>query len=491
MAFRLTVRAPEAVPEVIAPRRPEASKRRKPRDSAYALVLVAVDGLAVFLAFLLAFTFRSSVLPKFEYPLRDTVPLDPYLNMPWLLLIWPLVFYYERLYRRGVGPWDEVIRILKAVSFGALLMMGTTFFYQVGDQYSRVVVVGTWLFALITVPALRGYVRTRFLLPYFPVHSLVVTTEHAGEALARRLKVLDSCGYRHLGTLALDMTKHDRQLLTEIHRAIVKHQPEEIMLYPEGMHEDDFRRALRCVESAGCSARIISTLPIVLKLTSVHNFDGLILFDLQHGLEQPANRALKRVIDLVGSILLLIGSLPVFLLLAILIKLDSRGPVFYSQRRLNSMGRTFRCFKFRTMHRDADERLRQWMSSGDERAAEFKVAFKLKHDPRVTRVGKFLRRTSLDELPQLWNVLRGEMSLVGPRPIVPEEIDKYGDDFRYLLMTKGGMTGMWQVSGRTDVNYAERVALDIYYIRNWSVWADFVILLRTVQIIFGKRSGAY
>jgi Undecaprenyl-phosphate galactose phosphotransferase WbaP len=173
-----------------------------------------------------------------------------------------------------------------------------------------------------------------------------------------------------------------------------------------------------------------------------------------------------------------------------LIKLDSPGPVLFGHRRLGAGDEHFLCLKFRTMHVDAERMLNEHLQGRPSLQAEWEQNHKLRDDPRVTRVGHFLRKTSLDELPQLWNVLRGEMSLTGPRPIVDAEVPKYGKDYELYRRIRPGMSGIWQVGGRNDMDYKERVALDSYYVRNWSVWLDIIILVRTVKTVLLGR-GAY
>lgn len=183
-------------------------------------------------------------------------------------------------------------------------------------------------------------------------------------------------------------------------------------------------------------------------------------------------------------------ALPVGLLLAVAIVLDTRGPVFYTQVRMGKGWRRFRLFKFRSMVENADEVLKRHLKEHPDQAIEWESKHKLKNDPRITRVGRLLRKTSLDELPQLWNVLRGDMSIVGPRPIVAEEIAKYGPAFSVYSKVQPGLTGLWQVSGRTDLSYRRRTELDTEYVRKWSPWLDAKILLKTVRVVL-LGHGAY
>jgi lipopolysaccharide/colanic/teichoic acid biosynthesis glycosyltransferase len=201
---------------------------------------------------------------------------------------------------------------------------------------------------------------------------------------------------------------------------------------------------------------------------------------------QQANRYSKALLDYAVVIPTIIFILPLLIILALAVKLDSPGPVIYRRRVLGRDGRVFNAFKFRTMYVNGDEILAQY----PKLRAELNVNYKLKHDPRVTRIGQLLRKYSLDELPQLFNILFQDMSLIGPRIITPNEIAKYGWHGRTLVTVLPGLTGLWQVSGRSDTSYDERVVLDMHYINNWSIWLDIKILLQTVPAVL-RGDGAY
>jgi len=210
----------------------------------------------------------------------------------------------------------------------------------------------------------------------------------------------------------------------------------------------------------------------------------------QHRLPATITGSAKRCVDFVLSAVGGVCILPLLLLIVVLIKWQSPGPAFYCQERIGRHGRRFRVWKFRTMIQDADRVLADFLANSPERQEEWNRTHKLQDDPRITAIGRLLRKTSLDELPQVWNVLRGEMSLVGPRPIVSAEIVKYEDRFSDYCRVLPGITGLWQVSGRSDTTYAERVALDSYYARHYSSWLDIYILLMTVRVVL-FRQGAY
>ncbi len=215
----------------------------------------------------------------------------------------------------------------------------------------------------------------------------------------------------------------------------------------------------------------------------------VLLIQLRNNLASGLYRTLKRTFDIVVSSALLALLSPLLAYVALKISKDG-GPPIFGHTRIGRDGKAFKCLKFRSMVVNAQEILSKLLATDPEAKAEWDKDFKLKNDPRINEIGHFLRKTSLDELPQLWNVLKGEMSLVGPRPIVQDELSRYGDDVAYYLLARPGMTGLWQVSGRNNVDYATRVYLDSWYVKNWSLWSDIAILFKTVGVVT-DRSGAY
>lgn len=213
------------------------------------------------------------------------------------------------------------------------------------------------------------------------------------------------------------------------------------------------------------------------------------LLRVRNNLRRWPARFTKRLFDITASTVLLVLLLPLMLWTAIRIRRDG-GHAIFAHHRVGRQGRRFPCFKFRSMVTDAEERLQTLLEESPELKAQWDRDHKIKDDPRISPVGHFLRRTSLDELPQLFNVLRGEMSLVGPRPVIAAELERYGDDAQYYLMVRPGITGLWQVSGRNDVDYDTRVYLDTWYVKNWSMWYDIAILFKTLRVVI-RRDGAY
>ncbi|MDR0382984.1 MAG: undecaprenyl-phosphate galactose phosphotransferase WbaP [Spirochaetaceae bacterium] len=234
--------------------------------------------------------------------------------------------------------------------------------------------------------------------------------------------------------------------------------------------------------------------PSFLNLTNIwmniRDFNGMLGFASTNNLKLRWNRITKRLLDIfivvtAGAIIL-----PFLLIVALLVKLTSKGPVLYGHTRIGMNGKPFKVYKFRTMASNAEQVLARLLASDPKMREEWERSHKLKNDPRVTPLGKFLRMTSIDEFPQLINILKGEMSLVGPRPVVEAERIKYGDSFDLIFSTLPGLTGLWQVSGRSDANYFDRVSFDTYYLQSWSIWLDLWILYKTIGVVLSRR-GAY
>jgi Undecaprenyl-phosphate galactose phosphotransferase WbaP len=224
--------------------------------------------------------------------------------------------------------------------------------------------------------------------------------------------------------------------------------------------------------------------------TRHEQIDGLSGIHLQQNLLLPLPRMTKRLLDVVFTLAGGVALLPLLFYIAVAVKMSSRGPVLFSSPRIGRDGRRFKMWKFRSMLINGDAVLEDYFATYPEYREEYEVTHKLRWDPRITRIGRFIRKTSLDELPQLWNVLVGEMSLVGPRPILLEEEVRYGEYYPLYTLVAPGITGLWQVSGRSNTSYGERLQLVAYYVRNWSLWLDIYLLLKTLRIVLFGR-GAY
>jgi exopolysaccharide biosynthesis polyprenyl glycosylphosphotransferase len=275
----------------------------------------------------------------------------------------------------------------------------------------------------------------------------------------------------------------------DIRRIVAEHRIEDLIVATTALSRDELLQLYEEINPvSGVYLRLSSGLyEILTARVTVRAFGTMPLLSLDKVRLEPGEAYIKTAMEYSLALLALLVLWPLLLVIALCIKLDSVGPILYRRRVLGVSGIQFDAFKFRTMHVNGAELLQQ----RPEAAEQLRTNHKLKDDPRVTRVGRWLRKVSLDELPQLFNVLLGQMSLVGPRMITPEETEKYGRHKLNLLTVKPGLTGLWQVSGRSDLSYDERVRLDMYYIRNYSVWLDLqILLIETLPAVFRSR-GAY
>jgi len=461
------------------------------------LLLLAVDWLMVVAAEELAYALRQSWLPI----------ANPNFYIPgfYLYLLVPAIFLAflqsSNTKIRRFPTWKMAQIVFRAVCFSLLTIILLMYFGKVGAVVSRLFVAMTGVFAFIFV------VSARFLLREFlnrkHLMQIPVLFVGAGETAAELVKTLEAqggCGMKVVGFVA-DTPMAAR--LAGRYRILGRLSNLERVLHMTGVqHVIVTATGLPAAEQVHIINRIQPYVKNVIFVPDllgapVSNMDidglldnSLMLLRFRNNLAHWYNRALKRVFDLVLSLLGLIVVLPVTLVIAVLIRMDSPGPVFFAHRRVGQGGREFPCYKFRSMVPDAENVLKDYLATHPEAREEWERDFKLKDDPRITRIGAFLRKTSLDELPQFFNVLKGDMSLVGPRPIITAEIPKYGEYFADFCLVPPGITGMWQVNGRSDTTYEERVQMDTWYVRNWSVWIDVIYLLKTVAVVL-MRKGAY
>jgi Undecaprenyl-phosphate galactose phosphotransferase WbaP len=259
---------------------------------------------------------------------------------------------------------------------------------------------------------------------------------------------------------------------------------------PEIGEQELSRLMIRSVSAFRYNILVPSYLNMTNIWMSIRDFNGMLGFASTNHLELWWNRMYKRALDLFIVITGGIVILPFLLVIALLIKCTSKGAALYGHPRIGKNGKPIKVYKFRTMRSNAAVILEQMLASDPKIREEWEQSHKLKHDPRITPLGKFLRKTSIDEFPQLINVIKGEMSLVGPRPVVEDEKIKYGDNFDRIFSTPPGLTGLWQVSGRSDTGYFDRVSFDTYYLQSWSLWLDLWVLYKTIGVVLGRK-GAY
>lgn len=424
----------------------------------------------------------------------------------WIALHWALAFccvgwYSIRLrhyfYRKTF--WFELKEILRTLVIFAIIEIAVVAFTT--WSFSRFLWVLTWGFVLVLVPAMRMLVKR--ILDSFGLWQRDTWIIGSGVNAHEAYKAISS--ERNLGLKIIGFIYSDGGIsagdnidgipvsLNELKWLDNIGTKTQFIVAVES-HQGDMRNAwLRNFMIKGF--RYVSVIP-TLRGMPLDSTDmsfifshEVMIFRVQQNLAKWSSRLIKRVFDIAGSLAIIAILSPILLYISRKVKKDG-GPAIYGHERIGKGGKPFKCLKFRSMVINSKEVLEHLLDNDPEAKKEWEATFKLKNDPRITKIGKFLRRTSLDELPQLFNVLKGEMSLVGPRPIITAELERYNDEVDYYLLSKPGMTGLWQVSGRSDVDYETRVYLDAWYVKNWSMWNDIAILFKTIAVVL-RKDGAY
>lgn len=467
---------------------------------AYTLLLLVSDSVMLALAFWLAFQvrFRLHILPFQQNVFTSSTY---YFRLSMLsTVMWLSIFALNGLYQRAnlLGGFQEYALVFHSVTLGCLLTVVAGFLTPT-LMIARGWLLTVWLTAFLSVGGARFWLRRVVYAlrrrGYFLSPALIVGLNEEGRLLAEQLQQLRLSGWQVLGYLdnATGQTIETapvKRLGTpdDLEEMIRKYNITEIILTTSALRRTE---VVRIFERYGFSSQVnlhLSSGLFELLTTGVQvrEVAGVPLVQVNKVRMTGFDRLLKATLDYGLTLIILALIWPVLILIALLVRLDSPGPVIYRRRVMGLHGCRFDAFKFRTMYINSDEILEQY----PELKKELAKNHKLKHDPRITRLGHILRKFSLDELPQLFNVLRGEMSLVGPRMISPVEMAQYGQWGMNLLTVKPGITGLWQVSGRSDVSYTDRVRLDMYYIRNWTIWLDIQILFQTIPAVI-RAKGAY
>nr|AAC27321.2 CpsA [Pantoea stewartii subsp. stewartii DC283] len=394
--------------------------------------------------------------------------------------------------------WFELKEIFRTILIFSVIELSITALSQ--WQMSRFVWLLTWLITLVIIPVCRSVFK-RVLNNYglWKKQTIIIgsskNAQEAWEALqSEEVMGFDVIAFYDVdGTCPQDVMSgvpvlRDEQDVWKLTNADTQFIV--AVEFEQSQYRDMWLKSL-----AMHNCRSVSVIP-TLRGVPLYGTDMAYIFShevmilrVQNNLAKRTSRFLKRVFDIVGALSIIVMLLPALLVLGFLVGRDG-GPPIYGHERVGMNGRKFKCLKFRSMVINSKEVLEEVLRTDPVARAEWDKDFKLKNDPRITKVGHFIRKTSLDELPQLWNVVRGDMSLVGPRPVVEAELARYAGDVDYYLMAKPGMTGLWQVSGRNDVDYETRVYFDSWYVKNWSLWNDIAILFKTVGVVL-KRDGAY
>lgn len=462
-------------------------------------VFVLLDAIFLFLVLKLSIFFRSDVL---NFVFKNLSPYSTNYDLTLVTIfipLWLIFLMYEGVYTRKMFFWDEVVAIWKSSVIVPVLMFFVISVLKISGDVSRFVIISSGFLSFLLFPYYRSYVK-KFLRSQGigVIPAIIVGAKEGGMSLFNALRKEQSSGYRIVAFVD-DVVKGELEGLKvynridKIERYINFSGIRDVFIVEADIGRGKTDILVKLLQHKVRRLIVVpefQNLPVI--GTDFHYFFYSQMFgiEIRNNLDNPFNIGLKAVFDFLIALILLplFLFLSVFIMLAIII--DSPGNPMFTQIRVGKDGRLFKIYKFRTMYKDADKILEQYFQKKPAAIQEYKKYWKLKEDPRVTRVGKFLRKTSLDELPQILNVLKGEMSLIGPRPYLPHELDLVGDTKNIILKVKPGITGLWQVSGRSETDYTYRIFLDVWYVRNWSVWIDLIIMFKTLSKVI-KREGAY
>lgn len=421
-------------------------------------------------------------------------------NQIYLLLagVLGLMFFRRGLYP-GVGRnyIDELGQMVSSLSFTFLIVFVIIFILEHGPSDLRLLIGLTWLFSLGALPATRYLGRRALItLQLWGEPVAILGSENSTVASAAHFKLNLQLGLRpsvlinHPICPGCDPHQREPLAVCELKALVARYHLHTALVIIEDLNQLDefveryrpiFHRLILVKDKDGRHG--LTTLEVL-------DFSEVFGLQVKNNLLGRSTQVMKRTIDVVGALFGLLTLSPLLGLCYLLIRLESPGDPFYRQTRLGLHGQPFQVLKFRSMIENAEQHLAGLLATNPDLQAEWETHQKLKKDPRLTRLGRILRKFSLDEFPQLWNVLLGEMSLVGPRPILPEQREVYGPTYADYIQTRPGMTGLWQVSGRNETTFTRRAALDYEYIQRWSLWLDIYILVKTVKVVFWQK-GAF
>ena len=465
------------------------------------LILVGFDIVFYVISASLAYLFSSIFIDTGAFSLGDL------LSFWWIPMIIFLTFANEGLYTRRLPFWDETKRMFQFLTLSFLIILAIVTFESFHGEMPKLTLVFLWVFTIVILPVGKFAVKhIMYKFDFYKKKTLVVGAGTAGKAAVKEIGNQDYLGAKVIGFLDDDEAKIGKSIkvgkhsfkvlgaLKEFDNIAVKDDVETAILALPTLPAKKLSKLIINVQQHVKELVIVPEINGVspLNTETFHVYDlDLLMLKVNNNVRSTFNQFAKRTFDIVVSLLLLPILLPVIGILAYFIKKESPGDVFYAHNRIGKDGAIVPVMKFRSMFSDSKERLEELLASDPEIKKEWETNYKLKNDPRVTKIGDLIRKTSLDELPQIFNVLKGEMSLVGPRPVVADELKKYyKESAEYYKMVKPGITGFWQVSGRSDTDYDFRVKVDTWYVYNWSLWLDIMVLIKTVRVVL-LREGAY
>ncbi len=446
------------------------------------ILLAVVSSSVAVRVYLLPVIFHSMPVFKFE-------PGKYY----WLFPVWLAVLAYNGAYTKRFTFWDEVRALWKADFIVFVAVFAFLFIGKQGVQFSRAFLLSVCLLSLLFFPLLRPALkRVIYRLGFLRRKLLILGSGEAALKAMRAVRMEKNLGYDVAGFIGaggggLIEGFKVHGFMDKADRYIERCGIQDVMIAAPDLERERLANIINRVQHRAENTLYMPDVAAVAVLGAEFrhfgNQEGLVI-EIKNNLRKPQDYILKKVFDFTLGLALTAVFLAPIPVISLILKATSRGPVIFRQRRIGKGGRIFWCYKFRTMHKDAEDRLREILKADPEARRQWETYWKLKDDPRVTAVGSFLRKSSLDELPQLMNVLKGQMSIVGPRPYLENERDHLLEFEETILRVPPGITGFWQISGRSAKTFGERLALDLWYVRNWNVWLDIVILFKTVRVVW-------
>lgn len=465
------------------------------------LLLIFVDAFAIFFIFALALAIRKFILPSLFPSQLPEISTMNFSHILWITSLWFFFLYHGGLYTKSFSFWDEQIAIWKAVFFATIGTFTILFIGKISDEVSRSLLLLSGILAFPLLPLIRLNSQ-KFLRRYgiFKRRVLIIGAGELAKLTMQALKREPHYGYEVVGFID-DKTSNGEVIsgikvhngINNLERYLIRSKISDIFIALPDMEKEKIEELINKIHLKVERILLVpdfKSIPLI--GMELHHFfqEQIIFLEIKSNLIRPHNIFIKRSFDIIISLVLLTIFFIPMLLISILIMIISPGNPIFTQSRIGKDGRTFKMYKFRTMHKDAEKILKNLLEKDEKLRLEWETHWKLKDDPRVTKIGNLLRKTSLDELPQIFNILNGQMSLVGPRPYLPDETEEFRAEMPIVWTVLPGITGLWQVSGRSNTDNKYRVALDVWYVRNWSIWLDIVILFKTIKVVL-KGEGAY
>lgn len=449
------------------------------------ITLLLSDIAALVLSFHWAYFIRVDLIQDlFHVSNPWFFPRQHFYDMYYLLFVFILIFSYEKLYNldRRYDFFEEFVYIARGLFMSVVLIAVIIYLSRSFETFTRTIPLLMMVTGIIIVPLFRFMVKKALASAgIYTRQTAVLGKKEETEKILPALMKLEAQGCRIIKVM--EPQSPESNDLPPI---------DTLFIAPKGIEHEELNKLINQWENQVKEIKIFSDSGY-LKTIGVETeyIEELLVMRMANNLLSPVNRFFKRLFDIAMSLISLVVFLPLFFITALAIKLNSRGPVFFVQERFGKNGEKFRLYKFRTMYMDSDSKLRRYLEDHPERRQEWEQYKKLRSfDPRVTGIGKFLRRFSLDEWPQIFNVLKGDMSIVGPRPYLVREKEEIAQSAAIIFRVKSGLTGLWQIKGRSDLSFDARLKLDEFYVRNWSFLLDITIILKTFGVVL-KGKGAY